>query len=81
MATLARDTQPPRSALVDKITRLDPDTAWAAFMRRDRSWDGRFVLLPPLGTEATADRPEEPEAIETAPRSGQRKEEGEELPI
>jgi AraC family transcriptional regulator of adaptative response/methylated-DNA-[protein]-cysteine methyltransferase len=23
------------------VTRLDPDTAWAAFMRRDRSWDGR----------------------------------------
>src|SRR5947209_10829329 len=43
MATLARGTQPPRSALVDKITRLDPDTAWAAFMRRDRSWDGRVI--------------------------------------
>jgi AraC family transcriptional regulator of adaptative response/methylated-DNA-[protein]-cysteine methyltransferase len=25
------------------ITRLDPDTAWAAFMRRDRSWDGRVI--------------------------------------
>ncbi|HSQ99364.1 MAG TPA: methylated-DNA--[protein]-cysteine S-methyltransferase [Sphingomicrobium sp.] len=25
------------------VTRLDPDTAWAAFMRRDRSWDGRIV--------------------------------------
>jgi AraC family transcriptional regulator of adaptative response/methylated-DNA-[protein]-cysteine methyltransferase len=25
------------------ITRLDPDTAWAAFMRRDRSWDGRII--------------------------------------
>jgi len=29
--------------LVDNITRLDPDTAWAAFMRRDRSWDGRVI--------------------------------------
>src|SRR3954466_10852419 len=43
MATLARDIQPPRSALVDNITRLDPDTAWAAFMRRDRSWDGQVI--------------------------------------
>src|SRR5437667_3844221 len=43
MATLAHDIQPPRSALVDNITRLDPDTAWAAFMRRDRSWDGRVI--------------------------------------
>ena len=25
------------------ITRLDPDTAWAAFMRRDRGWDGRLI--------------------------------------
>jgi AraC family transcriptional regulator of adaptative response/methylated-DNA-[protein]-cysteine methyltransferase len=25
------------------ITRLDPETAWAAFMRRDRSWDGRVI--------------------------------------
>ncbi len=43
MATLARDIQPPRSALMDNVTRLDPDTAWAAFMRRDRSWDGRVI--------------------------------------
>jgi AraC family transcriptional regulator, regulatory protein of adaptative response / methylated-DNA-[protein]-cysteine methyltransferase len=43
MATLAQTIQPPRSALVDNITRLDPDTAWAAFMRRDRSWDGRVI--------------------------------------
>ncbi|HEY8433178.1 MAG TPA: Ada metal-binding domain-containing protein, partial [Sphingomicrobium sp.] len=26
------------------VTRLDPDTAWAAFMRRDRSWDGRVIV-------------------------------------
>ena len=43
MATLAHDIQPPRSALVDNVARLDPDTAWAAFMRRDRSWDGRVI--------------------------------------
>jgi len=43
MATLAQTVQPPRSALVDNVTRLDPDTSWAAFMRRDRSWDGRVI--------------------------------------
>src|SRR3954452_15443334 len=43
MATLAQPAQPLRSALVDNITRLDPDTASAAFMRRDRSWDGRVI--------------------------------------
>jgi AraC family transcriptional regulator of adaptative response/methylated-DNA-[protein]-cysteine methyltransferase len=25
------------------VTRLDPDTAWTAFMRRDRAWAGRIV--------------------------------------
>jgi AraC family transcriptional regulator of adaptative response/methylated-DNA-[protein]-cysteine methyltransferase len=25
------------------VTRLDPDTAWAAFMCRDRSWDGQII--------------------------------------
>ena len=25
------------------VARLDPDTAWAAFMRRDRRWDGRVI--------------------------------------
>ena len=43
MATLAREIQAPRSATVDNLARLDPDTAWAAFMRRDRSWDGRVI--------------------------------------
>lgn len=43
MATLAQDLELPRSGLVDNVTRLDPDTAWAAFMRRDRSWDGRVI--------------------------------------
>jgi AraC family transcriptional regulator of adaptative response/methylated-DNA-[protein]-cysteine methyltransferase len=28
---------------MDKVSRLDADTAWAVFMRRDRSWDGRIV--------------------------------------
>ena len=43
MATLARSIESPRSEIVAKVTRLDPDTAWAAFMRRDRSWDGRVI--------------------------------------
>jgi AraC family transcriptional regulator of adaptative response/methylated-DNA-[protein]-cysteine methyltransferase len=25
------------------VSRLDADTAWAAFMRRDRAWDGRVI--------------------------------------
>jgi AraC family transcriptional regulator of adaptative response/methylated-DNA-[protein]-cysteine methyltransferase len=41
MATLAHDILTPRSGAVTNVSRLDPDTAWAAFMRRDRSWDGR----------------------------------------
>jgi AraC family transcriptional regulator of adaptative response/methylated-DNA-[protein]-cysteine methyltransferase len=28
---------------VTNVARLDADTAWAAFMRRDRSWDGRVI--------------------------------------
>jgi AraC family transcriptional regulator of adaptative response/methylated-DNA-[protein]-cysteine methyltransferase len=28
---------------MSNVSRLDADTAWAAFMRRDRSWDGRIV--------------------------------------
>jgi len=28
---------------MDNVSRLDADTAWAAFMRRDRSWDGRVI--------------------------------------
>src|SRR4051794_3420909 len=43
MATLAQRLQTPRSDGVDNVSRLDPDTAWAAFMRRDRSWDGRVI--------------------------------------
>lgn len=43
MASLAPDIQRRTSALVTNVTRLDADTAWAAFMRRDRSWDGRVI--------------------------------------
>src|SRR5215212_7054531 len=43
MATLAQTTLEARSAPVENVTRLDVDTAWAAFMRRDRSWDGRVI--------------------------------------
>jgi len=43
MATLARAVEAPRSHGVVNVTRLDPETAWAAFMRRDRSWDGRVI--------------------------------------
>ena len=43
MATLARPIGEPRSDSVTNVARLDPDTAWAAFMRRDRAWDGRVI--------------------------------------
>src|SRR6476646_10285916 len=43
MATLARAVEAPRSGGVTNVTRLDPATAWAAFMRRDRAWDGRVI--------------------------------------
>ena len=43
MTVLARSNDAPRSAGMATVTRLDPDTAWAAFMRRDRSWDGRII--------------------------------------
>jgi len=28
---------------MDNVSRLDADTAWAAFTRRDRAWDGRVI--------------------------------------
>jgi AraC family transcriptional regulator of adaptative response/methylated-DNA-[protein]-cysteine methyltransferase len=28
---------------MDNVARLDADTAWASFMRRDRAWDGRVI--------------------------------------
>jgi AraC family transcriptional regulator of adaptative response/methylated-DNA-[protein]-cysteine methyltransferase len=43
MEALARTTDAPKSEPVASVTRLDPDTAWAAFMRRDRRWDGRVI--------------------------------------
>ncbi len=43
MASLAPMVDAARSAAVSNVSRLDPDTAWAAFERRDRSWDGRVI--------------------------------------
>ena len=43
MATLAPHLEMPRSRPVTNVSRLDPDTAWSAFMRRDRRWDGRVI--------------------------------------
>jgi AraC family transcriptional regulator, regulatory protein of adaptative response / methylated-DNA-[protein]-cysteine methyltransferase len=43
MASLAPIARTPRSEAVGNVSRLDPDTAWAAFMRRDRKWDGRII--------------------------------------
>ena len=42
MASLAQMIDKPRSSGMSNVSRLDPDTAWAAFMRRDRVWDGRI---------------------------------------
>ena len=43
MATVAPKIGPSTSDAVDNIAHLDAETAWAAFMRRDRSWDGRVL--------------------------------------
>jgi AraC family transcriptional regulator of adaptative response/methylated-DNA-[protein]-cysteine methyltransferase len=43
MATLARGVAGPKSSGVTNVATLDADTAWAAFMRRDRRWDGRVI--------------------------------------
>src|ERR1700755_1554847 len=43
MASLAPAFPERTSALMHNVSRLDADTAWAAFMRRDRAWDGRVV--------------------------------------
>ena len=43
MATLAPLRNERKPLAVDNVARLDPDTAWAAFMRRDRAWDGRII--------------------------------------
>ena len=43
MATVAPSFVARRSGSVSNVSRLDAETAWAAFMRRDRSWDGRVI--------------------------------------
>ncbi|MFL6760915.1 bifunctional transcriptional activator/DNA repair enzyme AdaA [Sphingomonas sp.] len=43
MASLAPTADAARSSNVSNVLRLDPETAWAAFERRDRSWDGRII--------------------------------------
>jgi AraC family transcriptional regulator, regulatory protein of adaptative response / methylated-DNA-[protein]-cysteine methyltransferase len=43
MASLAHALGRRRPQTMRSVSRLDPDTAWAAFMRRDRSWDGRVI--------------------------------------
>jgi AraC family transcriptional regulator of adaptative response/methylated-DNA-[protein]-cysteine methyltransferase len=43
MALLAPAQAVRKSTLVSNVSRLDPETAWAAFMRRDRAWDGRVI--------------------------------------
>jgi AraC family transcriptional regulator, regulatory protein of adaptative response / methylated-DNA-[protein]-cysteine methyltransferase len=40
---LAPLSQPAKPRAMASVAHLDPDTAWAAFMRRDRSWDGRVI--------------------------------------
>jgi AraC family transcriptional regulator of adaptative response/methylated-DNA-[protein]-cysteine methyltransferase len=40
---LAQKAEAPRSNIVANVSRLDADTAWAAFMRRDRGWDGCVI--------------------------------------
>jgi AraC family transcriptional regulator of adaptative response/methylated-DNA-[protein]-cysteine methyltransferase len=43
MTALAQSMDKARPADMATVTRLDADTAWAAFMRRDRAWDGRII--------------------------------------
>src|SRR5437763_9169771 len=43
MASLAPMFERPRSTVVSNVPRIDEDSAWAAFERRDRSWDGRVI--------------------------------------
>jgi AraC family transcriptional regulator of adaptative response/methylated-DNA-[protein]-cysteine methyltransferase len=43
MTMLARQADERRAGAMSNVTPLDPDTAWAAFMRRDRAWDGRVI--------------------------------------
>ena len=43
MTALAQTVERNTSVAVSNVARLDADTAWAAFMRRDRAWDGRVI--------------------------------------
>src|SRR6476659_3646705 len=43
MSALAQAIQEHTSVGVSNVARLDADPAWAAFMRRDRAWDGRVI--------------------------------------
>ena len=43
MASLAPAMERRTAEPMTNVARLDADTAWAAFMRRDRSWDGRII--------------------------------------
>jgi len=43
MASLAPAMETRTAEPMTNVARLDADTAWAAFMRRDRSWDGRII--------------------------------------
>ena len=43
MSALAQIFEGHTSETMSKVARLDADTAWAAFMRRDRAWDGRVI--------------------------------------
>src|SRR4029453_474996 len=43
MEALARKANEHTSQGVTNVSRLDAETAWAAFMRRDRRWDGRVI--------------------------------------
>ena len=52
MAMLAPAPNEPRSTVVATVTRLDPDTAWAAFMRRDREAVAEAVKLIEAAEEA-----------------------------
>jgi AraC family transcriptional regulator, regulatory protein of adaptative response / methylated-DNA-[protein]-cysteine methyltransferase len=43
VASLAPTPEARKSTRMDNVARLNADTSWAAFMRRDRSWDGRVI--------------------------------------
>ncbi len=43
MRSFAPDIEERRAERMDNVAHLDADTAWAAFMRRDRAWDGRVI--------------------------------------